>query len=178
MANKNGGDYSIVFSLLKLAVFTVLVPGTVTVWLPLFVLCPTTRRQAIEWNATAVGGLLAIATGAGGYLWCAADFAFYGKGTPAPIDMPKVLVVRGQYRFARNPMYISVLCVLLGESLFFWPAILLRYAAMVAVMFHLLVLLLEEPTLKRKMGPAYEQYCDDVRRWIPRITQRRRSDAL
>jgi protein-S-isoprenylcysteine O-methyltransferase Ste14 len=176
VANKNGGDSSIVFSLLKLAVFTVLVPGTV--WRPQFVLCPTIRRQAIEWNATAVGGFLAIATGAGGYLWCALEFAFNGKGAPAPIEMPKVLLVRGHYRFAWNRMYTSVLCLLLGESLLFWSATLLRYAAMVAVLFPLIVLLLEEPTLKRKMGSAYEQYSDDVRKWIPRITQRRRSDAL
>jgi protein-S-isoprenylcysteine O-methyltransferase Ste14 len=178
VANKNGGNSSIVFVLLKLVLFTVLVPGTVTVWLPLFVLYPAIRHQAIEGNATAAGALIAIATGAAGYLWCALDFAFYGKGTPAPIDMPKVLVVRGLYRFTRNPMYISVLCVLLGESLLFWSTALLRYAAMVAIMFHLFVLLQEEPTLRRKMGPAYEQYCKDVRRWIPRITQRRRTDAL
>jgi protein-S-isoprenylcysteine O-methyltransferase Ste14 len=175
VANKNGGDSSIVFSLRKLAVFTVLVPGTVTVWLPLFMLCPTIRGQAIEWNATAVGGLLAIANGAGGYLWRALDFACNGKGTPALIDMPKALLVRGQYGFARNPMYPSVL---LGERFLFWSATRLRYAAVVAVMFHLLVLLLEEPARNREMGPAYEQYCSEVRRWIPRITQRRRSDAL
>src|SRR5271169_4247300 len=97
--NSIGDNPPLVFTLLKLALFTVLVPGTVTVWLPLFVFYPAIRHQAIEWNATSAGALIAIAAGVGGYLWCALDFAIYGKGTPAPIDMPKVLVVRGLYRF-------------------------------------------------------------------------------
>jgi protein-S-isoprenylcysteine O-methyltransferase Ste14 len=178
VANKNSAHSSIVSTLLKLALFTVLVPGTVTVWLPLFVFYPAIRHQAIEWNATSAGALIAIAAGVGGYLWCALDFAIYGRGTPAPIDMPKVLVVRGLYRFVRNPMYISVLCVLLGESLLFWSAALLRYAAAVAVLFYFFVLLQEEPTLRRKMGPAYEQYCKDVPRWIPRAGRKQRNDAV
>ena len=131
MENRNGGDPPFVFTLLKLALFTLLVPGTVTVWLPLFVLYPMIRHQAIEWNAAAAGAILVIAIGVAGYLWTALDFAIYGKGTPAPIDMPKVLVVHGLYRFTRNPMYISVLCVLLGESLLFYSSALLGYAAIV-----------------------------------------------
>jgi len=178
VTDKDSGDPSIVFTLLKLALFTVLVPATVTVWLPLYAFYPAIRHQHLEWNATASGALLAMATGIAGYLWTALDFAFHGKGTPAPIDMPKVLVVRGLYRYTRNPMYISVLCVLLGESLLFWSVELLRYAAGVAVMFYIWVLIQEEPTLRRKMGPAYEQYCKDVPRWIPRISQRRQNDAL
>jgi protein-S-isoprenylcysteine O-methyltransferase Ste14 len=178
VAEKDGGDFSIAFVLLKLGLFTFLVPGTVTVWLPLFVLYPAIRHQRVAWNATFAGALIVIAIGVAGYLWCALDFAFYGKGTPAPIDMPKVLVVHGLYRYTRNPMYISVLCVLLGESLLFRSTALLRYAAIVAVMFHIFVLIQEEPTLRRKMGPAYEQYCRDVWRWIPRIPHRQRTDAL
>jgi protein-S-isoprenylcysteine O-methyltransferase Ste14 len=68
--------------------------------------------------------------------------------------------------------------VLLGESVFFGSTSLLRYAAIVAVIFHVFVLIQEEPTLRRKMGPTYEQYCKDVWRWIPRIPHRPRTDAL
>ena len=164
--------------LTKLAIFTLLVPGTVTVWLPLFVLYPQIRHRPIAGVETTVAGLALMAIGAAGYFWCALDFAFFGKGTPAPIDMPKVLVVRGPYQFTRNPMYVSVLLVLAGESLFFWSARLLEYAAAVAVCFHLFVLLQEEPTLRRKMGAAYEQYTQDVPRWIPRLRRDRRINAL
>ncbi|MGA8221169.1 MAG: isoprenylcysteine carboxylmethyltransferase family protein [Candidatus Acidiferrales bacterium] len=178
MENQNGGDPALVFTLLKLALFTVLVPGTVTVWLPLFGFYPAIRHQPIEWNAVAAGAVIVIAIGVAGYLWTALDFAIYGKGTPAPIDMPKVLVVRGLYRYTRNPMYISVLAILLGETLLFWSVALLRYAALLTAMFYIWVLIQEEPTLRRKMGPAYEQYCEDVPRWIPRFIPRRRTDAL
>jgi len=75
-------------------------------------------------------------------------------------------------------MYISVLLVLAGESLFFWSVQLLEYAAIVAIGFHLFVLLQEEPTLRRKMGAAYEEYTQDVPRWIPRLRRNRRTDAL
>jgi protein-S-isoprenylcysteine O-methyltransferase Ste14 len=169
VADRISGDPPLVFTLVKLALFTVLVPGTVTVWLPLFILYPMIRHQAIEWNATAAGAILVITIGVSGYLWTALDFAIYGKGTPAPIDMPKVLVVHGLYRFTRNPMYISVLCVLLGESLLFYSKALLGYAAIVTVGFNIFVLIQEEPTLRRKMGPAYENYCNEVPRWIPKI---------
>jgi protein-S-isoprenylcysteine O-methyltransferase Ste14 len=164
--------------LVKLAIFTVAVPGTVAIWLPLFVLYPGVRHGGPESLATAIVGLILCAVGASGYLWCALDFAFFGKGTPAPIDMPKVLVARGLYRFSRNPMYISVLLALAGESVFFWSLRLLEYGAIVAVGFHVFVLAQEEPTLRRKMGAAYEQYTQDVPRWIPRIMGRRRTNAL
>ena len=137
------------FLLFKLLVFTFFVPGTVTVWLPLYFAFPEVRHRGIEWNAAA-GAAILLALGVSGYLWCALDFAFAGRGTPAPIDPPKVVVVRGLYRFTRNPMYISVLFVLLGEALLFRSAALLEYAAVFAVGFHLFVLLYEEPTLRKK----------------------------
>jgi protein-S-isoprenylcysteine O-methyltransferase Ste14 len=167
-----------VWLLVKLAVFTLFVPGTVTVWLPLFYMYPGLRHRPMAWNAHALGGLILIALGAAGYFWCALDFAFAGRGTPAPIDPPKFLVARGLYRFSRNPMYLSVLTVLAGESLLFWSARLLGYAACVAVLFHLFVYFYEEPNLKKRMGAAYEQYVQDVPRWIPRFRRAERTNAL
>jgi len=178
MANPDRENPAAFLLLAKLAVFTVLAPGTVTVWLPLFLLYPDIRHRPIADMGTAVAGLALMVIGASGYFWCALDFAFVGKGTPAPIDMPKVLVVRGPYEFTRNPMYISVLLVLAGESVFFRSARLLEYAAIVAIGFHLFVLLQEEPALRRKMGAAYEQYTQDVPRWIPRLRRDRRTNAL
>ena len=154
-----------ILPLLKMLIFTLLVPGTVTVWLPR-ILYPGQSRLA--GGAGAVLGSFAIILGTAGYLRCAWDFAFTGRGTPAPIDPPKVLVARGLYRFVRNPIYLSVLAVLVGESLLFGSLALLRYAVIWFVIFYLFVVFYEEPALERKFGASYKGYRQRVRRWIPR----------
>jgi len=169
---------SLALILFKLAVFTALVPGTVTTWLPLFVLFPPIRHRAIEWNWAAGGAIALLTIGIAGYLRCALDFAVFGRGTPAPIDMPKYLVVRGPYKYTRNPMYISVFTVLMGEAALFRSITLLEYAIGVAICFHFFVVIQEEPTLRRKMGEAYATYCEEVPRWIPRFAHGRRNHAV
>lgn len=159
--------------MLKTAVFTVLVPGTVAVYVPYRILARTAVSSAGFGALQALGGLLTL-SGALGYFFCAKDFAVSGRGTPAPIDPPKALIAQGLYRFLRNPMYASVLLVLFGESLFFASRRLLEYALGVAVMFHLFVLLYEEPTLRQKFGESYVEYCKRVPRWIPRGHRRSR----
>jgi protein-S-isoprenylcysteine O-methyltransferase Ste14 len=175
---KSENDSAIYMILLKLLVFTVLLPGTVFVWLSLFVLYPALRHRPTEWNAAAARAIALIAVGAAGYLWWALNFALFGGGTPAPIDMPKQLVLRGPSKYTRNPMYISVLTVLLGESALFRSTTLLAYAVLLAMVFHVWVLIQEEPAPCRKMGKAYEQYCGEVPRWVPRFTPKQRNDAV
>jgi len=164
--------------LLKLAVFTALVPGTVTVWMPVFLLLPRIHHHNFCMSLSGLSALLLIMLGAGGYFWCALDFAFKGEGTPAPIDPPKVLVVQGLYKYTRNPMYVSVLMILVGESLLFESAWFLGYAAAVAFGFHAFVVLYEEPALQRKMGAAYAQYCREAPRWILPAGRARHKDAI
>ena len=159
---------NIVLALFKLAVFTFFVPGTVTVWAPRYFFRHAYSADPLESTASLAGGILLLALGVSGYLWCALDFAFAGRGTPAPIDPPKVLVVRGLYRYARNQMYISVLLVLIGESVLFRSWTLCRYALVVWGGFHLFVMVYEEPTLREKFGESYEEYCKRVNRWLPR----------
>jgi protein-S-isoprenylcysteine O-methyltransferase Ste14 len=161
----------VVVPLLKLLVFTVLVPGSVTVWLPWYFYLSRTGLRSPSLGLHTPAALVLMLLGTSGYLWCALDFAFTGRGTPAPIDPPKILVARGLYRYVRNPMYISVLLVLLGESLVFRSLPLLRYTGIVAVGFHLFVLLYEEPVLRNKFGASYEAYCQAVPRWIPRLSR-------
>jgi protein-S-isoprenylcysteine O-methyltransferase Ste14 len=149
---------------LRNLLFTLLVPGTVAVAVPL--LLAGDRRPAS-------GALLALAcmllgTGAAIYAWTVWDFAAYGRGTPAPIDAPRRLVVRGLYRWTRNPMYVGVLCVILGQALLFRAWSLVLYAAGVALAFHLFVRLYEEPHLRRTFGEDYEAYRARVPRWLPR----------
>lgn len=102
-------------------------------------------------------------------VWCFWDFLAKGKGTPAPMDPPKELVVSGLYKYVRNPMYVGVLFVILGHFLWFGFWNLLIYAALVLLAFHSFVIFYEEPNLKQRFGAAYEEYLKRVPRWIPRF---------
>ena len=166
-------DSGILVPLLKLAVFTLLVPATVAVWLPRLLYPRMMQWAAMQTDGGGVAGLLLVTLGATGYFWCAGDFVFAGQGTPAPIDHPKVLVTRGLYRYVRNPMYISVLLVLLGECILFRSWALLRYTSFWFAIVFFFVFLYEEPTLRHKFGASYEEYCRTVPRWFPRRRSRR-----
>lgn len=159
----------IALPLLKLAIFTLVAPASVTVWLPFCLLFPEIRHRPVEAYFFTADVLFPIGPGAAGYLWCGLEFAFAGKGTPAPIDPPKVLLVRGLYRRVRNPISIGVLLILLGESLFFRSAGLLSYAAAIVTGFNLFVVWYEEPALRKSTGQAYAPYLKGVPRWIPSL---------
>jgi protein-S-isoprenylcysteine O-methyltransferase Ste14 len=102
-------------------------------------------------------------------LWSFWNFFKQGRGTPAPIDSPKELVVNGFYRYVRNPMYVGILAILIGHFLWFGFWNLLFYAMFIFLAFNAFVAYYEEPTLKRTFGAAYEEYCKRVPRWIPRL---------
>jgi protein-S-isoprenylcysteine O-methyltransferase Ste14 len=102
-------------------------------------------------------------------LWSFWNFLAQGRGTPAPIDPPKELVAVGFYRYVRNPMYVGILATIIGHLLWFGYWSLLIYAIVVFAAFHTFVTFYEEPTLKNKFGPAYEDYLKKVPRWIPRF---------
>ncbi len=157
-------------TLFKTLLFILVAPATVTIYLPYSLLA--SRPATAQPGAFRYVGLLPILLGVGVNLWCAWDFAVTGRGTPAPIDPPKELVARGLYAYVRNPMYVGVLSILLGEVLLFASRTLLWYAAAVFVGFNLFVLLYEEPTLRRKFGVAYERYCARVPRWLPQTVKR------
>lgn len=152
--------------LIKTAIFTIFVPGTVGVYIPYRLLAGAER----SWDLGAFRylGWIPIAAGAAIYFWCAWNFAVTGRGTPAPIDPPKELVARGLYRWVRNPMYVGVLSVVLGEALLYGAPVLAGFAAIAFICFHLFVVLYEEPTLESKFGEAYARYRRTVPRWLPR----------
>ena len=148
---------------LKNLLFTIVVPGTVAVYVPVFVFSHNPAQLSLF---TLSSGLL-LAIGAAIYLWCLWDFASAGRGTPAPIDPPKNLVVRGLYRYTRNPMYVGVVTAILGWALLFGSLPIAIYGLSAAAFFHLFVVLHEEPHLRRVFGASYEEYCLQVSRWLP-----------
>jgi protein-S-isoprenylcysteine O-methyltransferase Ste14/HD superfamily phosphohydrolase YqeK len=167
-----------VLLLVKNLLFTILVPGTVAFYLPYAIGTRGSGLSSLGPGRLLVAGpLLFIGTAI--YLWCLWDFATAGRGTPAPIDPPKELVVRGLYRTVRNPMYLGVLVVITGWLALFrvWP--LLAYATVVWLSVHGFVILVEEPMLRRRFGAAYDAYCRKVRRWWPgrprRLSRRARA---
>lgn len=148
---------------LKNLLFTLLVPGTVAVYVPVFLI----SHPAFELRAVAVTGVPLLLAGSAIYLWCLWDFGSRGRGTPLPLDPPKNLVVRGLYRYTRNPMYIGVLSTIFGWALFFSSTGIAIYGICAALFFHAIVLVVEEPVLKHTFGAAYDKYCAKVNRWLP-----------
>jgi protein-S-isoprenylcysteine O-methyltransferase Ste14 len=152
---------------LRTLVFTVFVPGFWTVLMPYWVVG---RRARLDLRGASFAGWLLALVGVVLYLTCAFwGFALRGKGTPAPIDPPKKLVVEGPYRIVRNPMYWSVLFVMLGEALAFRSLALAEIGCVFFVCAALFVMIFEEPILRNKFGAEYEAYCRQVPRWIPRF---------
>jgi len=151
---------------LKSIIFFILAPGMVAGVIPLTLMRSGSQIQIgfLSYLAFPLW-LIGVAT----LLWCFRDFIVKGRGTPAPIDPPKELVVSGLYNYVRNPMYDGVLLVILGHFLWFGFWNLLIYAAVVFIAFNSFVIFYEEPTLKNKFGAAYEEYLTKVPRWIPRF---------
>jgi protein-S-isoprenylcysteine O-methyltransferase Ste14 len=118
-------------------------------------------------------GLLIIGLGAILLATCVWEFARSGRGTLAPVDPPRVLVVRGLYRYVRNPMYLSVTAIVLGEALLSKSGALLVYWAVWFLAANIFVRAYEEPTLRRRFGSSYEAYAHRVGRWVPKFRSRR-----
>lgn len=146
--------------------FLVIAPGTVAGYIPLVLL---RNGPQIETGIFAYLAFPFWLIGSIILLWCFWDFTFKGHGTPAPIAPPTELVATGFYRYVRNPIYVSLLAILIGHFLWFGYWNLLIYAIIVFIGFNLVVAYYEEPTLKRKFGASYENYLKRVPRWIPKF---------
>lgn len=100
---------------------------------------------------------------------CIRDFYVSGKGTLAPWDPPKKLVVVGLYRHMRNPMYVGVLALVVGWSMLLTSPVLILYTLILAISFHIRVVTHEEPWLESRFGSEWQKYCTEVSRWLPRL---------
>jgi protein-S-isoprenylcysteine O-methyltransferase Ste14 len=154
---------------LKNLLFTILVPGTVAVLVPILI----HRGELFVFHLRSVPAVVLMLGASVIYFWCLWDFAHFGRGTPAPIDAPKHLVVRGPYRYTRNPMYVAALLAILGWALYFADPLLVVYWLVVASGFQLFVVFYEEPHLSSLFGSEYSSYCATVNRWLPFIDKSR-----
>ena len=151
---------------LKNLLFTVLVPGTVAGFLPYRL---SRAGQLTPSPVLRLAAAFLFAPGLAGYLSCVWSFGSVGRGTPAPIDPPWRLVVVGLHRYVRNPMYLSVLTVIAGWAVLYRSVALAWYLGIVALMFHAVVVLYEEPALGSQFGAEYAAYRQSVGRWLPRV---------
>lgn len=157
---------------LRVLSFTLLVPCTIVAVVPYYLILGPARAA----NVGATGGLrplgfVLVALGLAIYVACARRFAVEGLGTPAPYDPPRRLVTGGLFRWMRNPFYVGIVSILLGEAALYASGAMLWYAAAFAVGFHLRVVLYEEPVLRGLFGDEFERYAARVPRWLPRLTR-------
>ena len=150
-------------------VFLIIAPCVVAGYVP-WLLChwqmspPWHGFRPIRWF-----GVLLVLAGVPVLLDSFARFALQGIGTPAPVAPTEHLVVTGLYRYVRNPMYVAVLLVIIGQGFFFANIRVLEYAVLVWIAFFLFVIFYEEPTLRNSFGSSYEDFHANVPRWIPRL---------
>src|SRR6266480_1001984 len=142
---------TLVYASLFIGLFLVFIPGRILARVGITPVAALGTPEVVGLAIVVVGGALAIL--------CVLTFAVIGKGTPAPFDPPRRLVIAGPYRYVRNPMYIGAALALFGAALFYgsWP--LLAYTAAFLLITHWFVLLYEEPTLRRTFATEYEEYC-------------------
>lgn len=154
--------------LFRAVAWAMVLPGTVTVVVPYLIVFVWRPAQISKWEWHLAPAVVLILIGAGILLYCIGSFAVVGRGTLSAVDPPRHLVVRGLYHYVRNPMYVGIVTILLGEAGLFKSRVLLGYAAICFVVFNLFVIFYEEPALRHQFGTRYDDYCRSVSRWLPR----------
>ena len=158
------------FAVLGSAVFFVVAPCTLAGFVPWSITGWQLQPPFLGLEPTRGLGAILVLAGVPGLVDAFARFALQGLGTPAPIAPPRHLVVSGLYRHVRNPMYVAVVAIVLGQALLMGDGRLVAYGALLWLSFHAFVVAYEEPTLEQAFGPQYEAFRAAVPRWIPRMT--------
>jgi protein-S-isoprenylcysteine O-methyltransferase Ste14 len=149
-------------SLLFLVVAPGLVAGLVPWWLTGW------RVRHAYWAPARVAGAVVVAMGVLVLLDAFVRFVVEGLGTPAPVAPTERLVVGGPYRYVRNPIYVAVTAVILGQALLLGELVLIPYGVGFALLCAAFVRWYEEPTLLRRFGAQYQAYRRAVPAWWPR----------
>jgi protein-S-isoprenylcysteine O-methyltransferase Ste14 len=153
---------------LRSIAWTIVVPGVVAGYVPWRYLGLSRVRLNLQ-NPIHLLGLACVSTGAVLLGICIWEFATMGRGTLAPVDPPRRLVVRGLYQYVRNPMYVGVGILLLGELMVAQTAAMFWYLLVWFLAVNLFVLSYEEPALRRTFGASYDEYVRSVNRWLPSL---------
>ncbi len=120
-------------------------------------------------GSLAILGVCMIALAHVVLLFLLVAFVRVGRGTQAPLDPPRAMVVQGLYRWVRNPMYLLYMGIVLGEAMIYRSPALLVYLLIFWLATHAYVVGVEEKALERRFGTAYSDYCGRVGRWLPRL---------
>ena len=155
------------------ALFSMILPVTIAVIIPLFIIY-SFNNHLLAFNSTLLGlililGMLLIFLGVFFVAYSNKSFLEIGKGTLAPWDPPKKLVVDSAYRYVRNPMISGVLMIVLGEALIFSSIELFILFILFFIINHIYFVYFEEPGLIKRFGDDYINYMKNVPRWIPRL---------
>jgi protein-S-isoprenylcysteine O-methyltransferase Ste14 len=167
---REGGAVRKTIAVLGSALFFAVAPSSVAGLVPWWITRWEFRPPFFDLDATRAVGILLIVAGLPGLVDSFARFALQGLGTPAPIAPTQNLVVTGLYRYVRNPIYVALVAVILGQAVLFGDQRLLGYGVLVWLAFHAFVVGYEEPALVRRFGTEYEDFRANVPRWIPRLT--------
>ncbi|MFL0239615.1 methyltransferase family protein [Mycobacterium sp. SMC-17] len=157
-------------SLVRSAGFTVVVPGTMAGLIPYSLTGWRRIGDLFGVPGTWIGGVVLIALGLPVLLAAIYKFASDGLGTPLPAAPTQNLVVTGPHRYVRNPMYLAVAAVIVGQALVLGQPVLLWYAVFFVLGTAAFVYFYEQPALLRQFGDEYRRYCKSVPAWLPRVT--------
>jgi len=152
---------------LRNLLWTILLPGVVAGYVPWRYF--GFRFDARVASLPGVVGVILAAFGAAVLIRSILEFALRGRGTLSPVDPPRHLVVSGLYRRVRNPMYVGVVSVLLGEALIIRSWALALYCGAFFAATNIFIMAYEEPYLRARFGASYDEYRRAVGRWIPRL---------
>ena len=156
-----------IFVLVRTILWSTLFIGIVLWVVPAWILAAAGIRGPTSFGAWQATGLAIGLAGLALAVMCVATFTFVGRGTPAPFDPPKRLVVRGPYRLIRNPMYLGAFFFIVGFALFYRSIGMALYALGFIAVTHAFVVRYEEPTLRGIFGRDYDEYCQRTGRWWP-----------
>ena len=140
-------------------------PGMVGGVIPFFMASSGVWSLPDRWS----GGIWILFLGLFILLWTVRDFYVSGKGTLAPWDPPKELVVVGLFKYMRNPMYVGVILIIAGWGLLSGSLLVLAWACFITIVFHVRVVVAEEPWCRRQFGQTWDDYTSKVNRWLPKL---------
>jgi protein-S-isoprenylcysteine O-methyltransferase Ste14 len=155
---------SLLNAILFFAIFMLALPWLAHHALPATLPIPSGLR-------TWLAGALAV-VGAAAWIACLDAFSRHGRGTPLPVDAPRLLVTTGLFAVIRNPIMAAELLIIWGEAFYFASWGIALYAIAITVVANAMVRHIEEPELRKRFGEAYEEYCRNVPRWLPNLRRR------